>query len=59
MNLEAHGYTIVVLHSKVLRVLYFLKEWKCISLLASSPKMKRGKVAWVARFSKDIDLKIR
>ena len=58
INTQVHGYTIIALHPGVFRVSYFHKEWKCTSLLASSRKMTRGRVAQVVRFSRDRDLRI-
>jgi hypothetical protein len=58
-NPQAHRITIVAFHLKVFRVSYFLEKRMCKSLLASSSKITRRKIAWVARFSKDRDPKLR
>ena len=58
-NPQAHGITVVVFHLKVFRVSYFLRERMCKSLLISSPKITRRKIARVARFSRDRDPKLR
>jgi hypothetical protein len=58
-NLQAHEITIVVFHPEVFRVSYFHREQICKSLLASSPKVTRIKIARVARFSRDRDPKLR
>jgi hypothetical protein len=54
-----HGITVVAFHPEVFRVSYFYEEWMCKSLLASSPKVTRRKIAQVVRFSKDRDPKLR
>ena len=58
-NPQAHGITIVAFHLKVFRVSYFLRERMCKSLLTSSPKITRRKIAQVPRFSRDRDPKLR
>ena len=58
-NLQVHGITVVAFHPEVFRVSYFHEERMCKSLLASSPKVTRRKKAWVVRFSKDRDPKLR
>ena len=59
INPQVWGITIVAFHPEVFRVSYFHKERRCKSLLASSPKITRERVARVVRFSKDRDPKIR
>ena len=56
-NPQAHGITVVAFHLEVFRVSYFLRER--MSLLTSSPKITRGKIARVARFSSCRDPKLR
>ena len=58
-NPQAHGITIVAFHLEVFRVLYFLREQMCKSLLTSSPKINRRMIARVASFSRDRDPKLR
>ena len=58
-NPQAHGITVVAFHPEVFRVSYFLKEWMHRSLLTSSPKITRRKIARVARFSRNRDPKLR
>ena len=58
-NPQAHGITVVAFHLEVFRVLYFHKERMCKSLLASTPKVTRRRIARVVRFSKDRDPKLR
>ena len=58
-NSQAHGITIVAFHPEVFRVSYFLREWMCKSLLTSSPKITRRKIARVVRFSRDRDPRLR
>jgi hypothetical protein len=58
-NLQVQGITIVAFHLEVFRVSYFHKEQMCKSLLDSSPKVTRRKIAWVVRFSKNRDPKLR
>jgi hypothetical protein len=58
-NPQAHGITVVAFHLKVFKVSYFHKEQMCKSLLASSLRVTRRKIAQVARFSRDRDPKLR
>ena len=58
-NTQAHGITVVAFHPEVFKVSYFHEERMCKSLLASSPKVTRRKIARVARFSRDRDPKLR
>jgi hypothetical protein len=58
-NPQAHRNTVVAFHPKVFRVSYFHEKWMCKSLLASSPRVTRRKIAQVARFSRDRDPKLR
>jgi hypothetical protein len=58
-NPQAHGITVVAFHLEVFRVSYFHRELMCKSLLTSSPKVTRRKIARVARFSRDRDPKLR
>jgi hypothetical protein len=58
-NPEAHGITVVAFHSEVFRVSYFHEERMCNSLLSSSSKITRRKIARVVRFSRDRDPKLR
>ena len=58
-NPQAHRIIVVAFHLEVFRVSYFLKEHMCRSLLTSSPKITRRKIARVARFSSDKDPMLR
>ena len=58
-NPQAHGITVIAFHLELFRVSYFHEERICKSLLASSPKVTRRKIARVARFSRDRDPKLR
>ena len=58
-NPQAHGITVVAFHPEVFRVSYFHEERMCKSLLASSPRVTRRKIARVARFSRDRDPRLR
>jgi hypothetical protein len=58
-NPQTHGITVVAFHPEVFRVSYFHEERMCSSLLSSSSKVTRRKIARVARFSRDRDPKLR
>ena len=59
INPQAQGISIVAFHPEVFRVSYFHEEQMCKSLLASSPKVTKRKIAWVVRFSMDRVPKLR
>jgi hypothetical protein len=58
-NPQTHGITIIAFHPKVFRVSYFHRERMFKSLLASSPKVTRRKIARIARLSRDRDPMLR
>jgi hypothetical protein len=58
-NPQAHRITVVAFHPEVFRVSYFHRVQMCKSLLASSPRVTRTKIAHVARFSRDRNPKLR
>ena len=58
-NPQAHGIIVVAFHLEAFRISYFLRERICKSLLTSSPKITRRKIARVVRFSRDRDPRLR
>jgi hypothetical protein len=54
-----HGITVVAFHPEVFKVSYFHEERRCKSPLSSSSMVIRRNIAWVVRFSKDRDPKLR